>query len=103
MSHGERSGGRAAPDSAREDAGMSKRIWKALGMACVLAMARTGICAPGGIANDTPLGSGPRHAAMEVDPGLPTHTLYHPADITSGDPLPVVLWGNGACANGGDR
>jgi dienelactone hydrolase len=55
------------------------------------------------ISDDTPLGSGPYRAVMEVDPGLPSHTLYHPADLAAAGRLPVVVWGNGACANGGDR
>jgi dienelactone hydrolase len=55
------------------------------------------------VALETPLGSGPHRAVMEVDPGLPTHTLYHPADLATAGALPVVLWGNGACANAGDR
>ncbi len=33
-------------------------------------------------------------------PGLPTHTLYFPVDNTA-DPLPVLIWGNGACTNAG--
>ena len=55
------------------------------------------------VAENTPLGSGPLRAVLEVIPGLPTHTLYHPADLAASGPLPVVLWGNGACANAGDR
>ncbi len=51
----------------------------------------------------TPLGSGPHPAIMEVDPGLPTHTLYRPANLAAAGQLPVVVWGNGACANAGDR
>jgi dienelactone hydrolase len=39
---------------------------------------------------------------MEVDPGLPTHTLYHPADLAAGGRLPIVVWGNGACWNAGN-
>jgi len=55
------------------------------------------------VAVGIPLGSGPHPAILEVAPGLPTHTLYHPADLAAAGPLPVVLWGNGACANAGDR
>jgi dienelactone hydrolase len=51
----------------------------------------------------TPLGSGPYRAIMEVEPGLPTHTVYHPADLGAAGRLPLVVWGNGACANAGDR
>ena len=55
-----------------------------------------------GVAASTPIGSGPHPAIMEVDPGLPTHTLYHPADLAAGGRLPVVVWGNGACWNAGN-
>ncbi len=51
----------------------------------------------------TALGSGPWHAVMEVPETLPTHTVYHPKDLAAAAPLPVVLWGNGACADAGDR
>jgi dienelactone hydrolase len=50
---------------------------------------------------DTPIGSGPYRAVMETDPGLPTHTVYHPRDAVSGK-LPLVAWGNGACVNAGN-
>ena len=50
----------------------------------------------------TPMGSGPHRAIMEVDPGLPTHTLYRPADLAQAGKLPVVVWGNGACWNVGN-
>ena len=50
------------------------------------------------------LGTGPYKAVMELAPGLPTHTLYRPADLraVSGQ-LPIVAWGEGACANEGNR
>lgn len=53
----------------------------------------------------TPLGSGPYPAIMEVDPGLPTHTVYRPADMSrvGAATLPIVVWGNGACVNAGNR
>ena len=50
----------------------------------------------------TPIGSGPTLATMEVSPGLPTHTLYHPVDLAKAGKLPVVVWGNGACWNAGN-
>lgn len=41
---------------------------------------------------------------MEVDPGLPGHTVYRPADLSAlGETrLPIVVWGNGGCANVGN-
>jgi dienelactone hydrolase len=50
----------------------------------------------------TPMGSGPHVAIMEMDRGLPTHTLYRPADLAAAGKLPVVVWGNGACWNVGN-
>jgi dienelactone hydrolase len=47
---------------------------------------------------------GPHAVSVESDPGLPTHTLYRPSDLTpfQGDrKLPIVSWGNGACWNAG--
>ena len=40
-------------------------------------------------------------AVMEADPGLPTHTIYRPEKIAG--KLPIIVWGNGACANIGNR
>jgi dienelactone hydrolase len=47
---------------------------------------------------------GPYEVVVEANEGLPTHTIYRPADLTKfgGDNrLPIVSWGNGACANVG--
>lgn len=47
---------------------------------------------------------GPYAVSIETDAGLPTHTVYRPADLSpfKGDKaLPIVSWGNGACANAG--
>ena len=54
---------------------------------------------------DTPMGTGAFPAVMEVDPTLPTHTVYRPKDLAAlrGEKLPIVAWGNGACANIGNR
>ena len=50
------------------------------------------------------LGSGPYKATMERPRGLPTHTLYRPADMTAvKGRLPIIAWGEGACANEGNR
>jgi hypothetical protein len=49
-------------------------------------------------------GSGPWKAVMEMDAGLPDHTVYRPEDLSAlnGATLPLVIWGNGACANAGN-
>jgi len=47
---------------------------------------------------------GPYEVAIDADPGLPTHTIYRPADLksfTGSKRLPMVSWGNGACSNAG--
>jgi hypothetical protein len=61
--------------------------------------------APAPIPASKPLGSGPFKAIMEADPGLPTHTVYRPQDLAAlgANKLPIVVWGNGACVNTGNR
>ena len=50
------------------------------------------------------LGTGPYKAVMEADPGLATHTLYRPQNLAAvKGKLPIIVWGNGACANEGNR
>lgn len=47
-------------------------------------------------------GTGPYSAVITEEPTLPGMTIYRPADLNSfgGErKLPVLLWGNGACAN----
>jgi hypothetical protein len=47
-------------------------------------------------------GSGPYKSALIGDPGLPTHTLYRPRDLSPfgrSQKLPIVAWGNGGCRN----
>lgn len=47
-------------------------------------------------------GTGPYPAILEQDAGLPTHTVYRPQDLsTVPGKLPIIAWGNGACANNG--
>jgi dienelactone hydrolase len=46
--------------------------------------------------------SGPYAVAVEIDPDLPGHTVYRPADLSAvKDKLPVIAYGNGGCANVG--
>ncbi|MCC7375105.1 MAG: hypothetical protein IT581_10640 [Verrucomicrobiales bacterium] len=47
-------------------------------------------------------GTGPYKAVMASDSALPTHTIFRPTDLSAFGPkhkLPIVAWGNGACAN----
>ncbi len=61
--------------------------------------------APAWVPHDQPLGSGRFPAVMLADPGLPTHTLYRPRELAvlGSEKLPLVVWGNGACVNTGNR
>jgi hypothetical protein len=47
-------------------------------------------------------GSGPYQALMASDSSLPTHTIFRPKDLSlfgGKAKLPIIAWGNGACAN----
>lgn len=47
-------------------------------------------------------GTGPFPAILEQDPGLATHTVYRPQDLSKvKGKLPIIAWGNGGCANNG--
>jgi hypothetical protein len=52
----------------------------------------------------TPLGTGPFKAIMEVDTTLVKHTVYRPEDTKAigSAKLPIMAWGNGACAADGN-
>ncbi|MBN2167535.1 MAG: hypothetical protein JW717_14765 [Marinilabiliaceae bacterium] len=47
-------------------------------------------------------GTGKYTAIMQSDSDLPTHTIFRPENISvfnKNNPLPIIVWGNGACAN----
>lgn len=47
-------------------------------------------------------GTGPYPAIMLSDSSLPTHTVFRPTDLkpfNDKNKLPIIAWGNGACAN----
>ena len=47
-------------------------------------------------------GTGDFKAVMKEEPSLPAHTVFVPKDLSKFDaqhPLPVLVWGNGACTN----
>jgi len=47
-------------------------------------------------------GTGLFPAILEQDPGLSTHTVYRPQDLSKvKGKLPIIAWGNGACVNNG--
>ncbi|WP_395399545.1 alpha/beta hydrolase [Pseudoduganella sp. UC29_106] len=54
---------------------------------------------------EVPGGTGAHPALMEMDKGLPTHTVYRPASLAAlnGNKLPIVAFANGGCRNLGNR
>ena len=47
-------------------------------------------------------GTGPYKAIMMEEASLATHTIFRPQDLSAfskDNPLPVLVWGNGGCAN----
>src|SRR5512145_2475669 len=47
-------------------------------------------------------GTGPYSALMLTESTLPTHTIFRPNDLSAfgeRNKLPIIAWGNGACAN----
>ena len=66
--------------------------------------AQTGSKMPPVLPADTPLGTGPFKAIMEVDPTLAKHTVYRPNDMSAigSARLPIMAWGNGACSADGN-
>jgi hypothetical protein len=47
-------------------------------------------------------GTGAYKAIMYTDGSLPTHTVFRPEDLSvfgKKNKLPIIVWGNGACAN----
>ena len=47
-------------------------------------------------------GTGSYSAIMSTDNSLPTHTIFRPKDLSAfgkQNKLPIIAWGNGACAN----
>jgi len=82
-----------------------RNLLSALAIAGVLVSSWNGWAQTRGGAPPRPSpGSGPLKAVMEMDAGLPDHTVYRPEDMSAlnGSTLPLVIWGNGACANAGN-
>ncbi|KAL8349277.1 hypothetical protein RB601_001936 [Gaeumannomyces tritici] len=46
-------------------------------------------------------GTGKYPAAYTTDSSLPKHTIYAPKTVPQGVKLPIMVWGNGACAADG--
>jgi hypothetical protein len=91
---------------------MNKLIYcvAALAFLCCAGSAQTPTTAPPAsnaakvLPATTPLGTGSFKAIMEVDPTLAKHTVYRPNDISAvgSAKLPIMAWGNGACAADGN-
>ena len=63
-----------------------------------------GFGAPADAPPPRPVAPGPHAVHVESYPTLATHTAYHPAALERFGPskrLPIVSWGNGACARNG--
>lgn len=68
-----------------------------------------GVLNPISAQNDVPAsrkiedgGTGPYKALMTTENSLPTHTVFRPEDLGAfgnKNKLPIIAWGNGACAN----
>jgi hypothetical protein len=62
-----------------------------------------GSCSERAIAQSAPETTGPYKVVMEMDASLPEHTVYRPEQVSRvKGKLPVVAYGNGACANAGN-
>jgi hypothetical protein len=72
-----------------------------LGMLAVASL----VTVPLAMAEKAPQGTGAHAALMEMDAGLPTHTVYRPASLAAlgGKKLPIVAFANGGCRNLGNR
>ena len=81
------------------------RIWQVAITASALAATALGAqearvpARPFGVVG-APGGTGPMPAVAEYLPAMSEHTFYRPAALPA-RPLPIVLWGNGACRDDG--
>jgi hypothetical protein len=86
--------------SKQEEINMLQRICILI---CVISLFATAALAqPAPVQGPPPTGSGLYPAVIEGDPGVPGHTIYRPQNLSTfsqKNPLPVVAWGNGGCAN----
>ena len=77
-----------------------KKTLLTLGMMCMALMATAQTQQKQRIVEDG--GTGPYKAIMKEESSLEAHTIFAPQDLTPfgpGNPLPVLVWGNGACTN----
>lgn len=81
-----------------------KRILSFICFAAVLAGCASGPVAPVTVKSKVVEegGTGPYKALMFEAPGMEVHTIFAPQDLSpfnEKNPLPVLVWGNGACSN----
>ncbi|MCW2389622.1 hypothetical protein M2333_002668 [Sphingobium sp. B11D3B] len=81
-----------------------------LGIACLVhgqqpapAAAQTPLAGTNNKAGPDTRGTGPYPALKEIDPALPNHVVYRPANLAGAGTksLGIVLWGNGSCSADG--
>lgn len=48
-------------------------------------------------------GTGPYKAIVVGEKTLPQHSIYRPSDLSKAPKLPVMVWGNGGCANSSEE
>lgn len=72
--------------------------WVRAGVRCLTLWSLVG--AAGAAVLGEPSGTGPWPAVAESRPELPGHTVYRPEQWPEG-PLPLFVWGNGACRDNG--
>jgi dienelactone hydrolase len=80
---------------------MSKKELQRISLALKFLIATLLPCSLSG--QSAPETTGSYKVVMEMDPTLPQHTVYRPENMASvKGKLPVVAFGNGACANAGN-
>ena len=85
---------------------LSQLFRRGMAIGAMMAFCLTGMCIT---TDDTPKsrvveegGTGPFKAIMKEEPTLKEHTVFAPQDLSifnEKTPLPVLVWGNGACSN----
>lgn len=81
---------------------MMKRILAAAALLACIACGRTPAETATEVRTVEDGGTGPYKAIMVTEPSLDAHTIFRPADLKpfgKKNPLPVLVWGNGACTN----
>ena len=88
---------------------MKGKIFICLALAAMTSVTMSAKSMSYAMADETPAskvveegGTGPFKAIMKEEPSLNAHTIFVPQDLSQfneKNPLPVLVWGNGACTN----